>query len=134
MAKNPWKIPTNPFSMFKKAAPKYGQALKPQYKGHVDHKEAIEADEVEEDANGNVHVSDATSWSKETHPKGPGPSNLVDDIDYDETTKDLTVKYRDGFVAIYHNMSRGDVWTFATAESKGKWALQHLWNKAYDRG
>ena len=132
MAKNPWKIPTNPFSMFKKATD--GQALKPQYKGNVDHKQAIEEDEVEEDTNGNVHVSNATSWSKETHPNGPGPSNLVDDIDYNEDTKDLTVKYRDGFVAVYHNMSRGDIWTFATAESKGKWALQHLWNKPYDRG
>lgn len=124
-----WKIPTNTFSLFrKKTKQSYGK------QPTTSTKQAIEADEVVEDNNGNIKVENATSWDPETHPRGAGPSYLVDDINYNENTKDLTVKYRDGFVAVYHNMSRGDVYTFATASSKGRWAHNHLWDLPYDRG
>lgn len=124
-----WKIPTNTFSLFgRKTKQSYG---KPD---RTSTKQAIEADEVVEDKDGNIKVENATSWDSATHPMGAGPSHLVDDIDYNNSTQDLTVKYRDGFTAVYHNMSRGDVYTFMTASSKGRWALNHLWNKPYDRG
>jgi hypothetical protein len=129
-----WKIPSNTFSLFgRKEKPYYGKALD-RTELNPGHKQAIEDEEVEEDSKGNVHVSNATSWDNQTHPKGAGPSNLVDDIDYNNDTKDLTVKYRDGFVAVYHNIDRGDVWTFSTAASKGRWALENLWDLPYDRG
>lgn len=129
-----WKIPANAFSMFSssKQKPYYGKSL-PAAKAEKG-KQLIEEHEVEEDSKGNVHVSNATSWSPETHPKGAGPSYLVNDIDYNRDTKDLKVKYRDGFTAIYHDIEPGDVWTFATAESKGRWAHENLWNLPYDRG
>ena len=132
---NPWKIPANPFSMFaskKKQKPYYGKALPAEKieKG----KQLIEEYEVKEDDKGNINVDNATSWDSATHPNGAGPSKLVDDIKYDNDTKDLTVTYRDGFKAVYHNMERGDVFTFATAGSKGRWAHEHLWGLPYDRG
>lgn len=129
-----WKIPANTFSMFsrKKEKPYYGKSLERDRITSL--KQAVEEDEVEEDSKGNVHVSNATSWSKETHPNGAGPSYLVNDIDYNRETKDLKVKYRDGFVAIYHNIEPGDAWTFSTAESKGQWAHNNLWQLPYDRG
>lgn len=124
-----WKIPTNTFSLFsRKTKQSYGKPDK------TSTKQAIEADEVVEDKDGNIKVENATSWDPQTHPRGAGPSYLVDDIDYNNATQDLTVKYRDGFTAIYHNVSRGDAWTFTTAGSKGRWAHTHLWNKPYDRG
>ena len=128
-----WKIPTNTFSLFsRKTKPYYGKSL-PAAKTETT-KQLIEAYEVEEDNKGNIHVDNATSWATTTHPDGAGPSKLVDDIDYNRDTKDLTVKYRNGFTAVYHNIEPGEAWTFASSASKGQWAHNHLWNKPYDRG
>lgn len=129
-----WKIPANAFSMFSsnKQKPYYGKAL-PADKVEKG-KQLIEAYEVKEDNKGNVEVKDATSWDSQTHPNGAGPSKLVDDISYNRATQDLTVKYRDGFTAVYHNIEPGEAWQFSTAESKGRWAVNNLWGLPYDRG
>lgn len=77
-----------------------------------------------------VSVSNAQSWNPETHPDGRGDSQLVQDIDYN--TKDgLTVTYRDGFTANYDGITPDEAKQFAQSDSKGRWALSHLWNKPY---
>lgn len=132
---NPWKIPSNPFSIFSgkgKQKPYYGKSL-PAAKMDKG-KQLIEEYEVEEDDKGNIHVDNATSWDSITHPDGTGPSKLVDDIDYNRATQDLTVKYRNGFTAVYHNIEPGEAWTFATSSSKGQWAHNNLWHLPYDKG
>ena len=130
-----WKIPANTFSMFSsKQKPTYGKALAGSTGKITNMQQAVEADEVVEDSKGNIEVKNATSWDSETHPNGAGPSKLVDDIDYNRDTQDLTVKYRNGFTAVYHNIEPGEAWQFSTSESKGRWAHDNLWNLPYDRG
>jgi hypothetical protein len=77
-----------------------------------------------------VSVYNAQSWNKETHPNGRGDSYLVDEINYDGNGT-LDVKYRDGFTAEYDDISPQDAKDFAQADSKGRWALSHLWDKPY---
>lgn len=81
-----------------------------------------------------LDIKDAHSWNPETHPKGEGSSFLVNDIHYDPGTKKLTVTYRDGFTAIYDNITVEQAKDFITTDSKGRWAHKHLWNKPYKRG
>lgn len=69
------------------------------------------------------------SWNKETHPEGMGRSHLVQDIDYNGDKLDVT--YNDGFTAEYDNITPDEVKQFIQSDSKGRWALKHLWNKPY---
>lgn len=71
------------------------------------------------------------SWSVQTHPKGEGPSYLVQKIVYDPNTKILLVTYTDNFTAKYDDIPKSDVSTFIASPSKGRWALQNLWKKPY---
>ncbi len=80
---------------------------------------------------GDVSVQNAQSWNSETHPEGRGDSYLVDNIDYDGTTKKMVVKYRDGFTAEYDDIKSKDARDFAQSDSKGRWALKHLWKLPY---
>lgn len=77
-----------------------------------------------------VAVANAQSWNPETHPEGRNNSYLVDDIDYD-TDNGLTVTYRDGFKAHYDGITPTEAKEFAQADSKGRWALKHLWGRPY---
>ena len=81
-----------------------------------------------------VSVSDAQSWNPETHPNGRGSSFLVDSFDYDGEKNELTVTYRNGFTAVYNGISSKEATEFAQADSKGRWAQRHLWNRPYRRG
>lgn len=74
----------------------------------------------------------AQSWNPETHPEGRGDSLLVETIDYDEGTGNLDVQYRDGFKARYRNIDPDLVKQFNSADSKGRFALQHLWSLPYE--
>lgn len=76
-----------------------------------------------------ISVQNAQSWNKETHPQGRGDPYLVQDIDYKDGK--LDVKYRDGFTAEYDNITPQEAKDFAKADSKGRWAHAHLWNKPY---
>lgn len=78
-----------------------------------------------------IKVNNAKSWNKETHPNGKGPSQLVDDIIYDANSKELIVTYRNGFTAKYSGITEQEANDFASADSKGRWALNNLWNKPY---
>ena len=78
-----------------------------------------------------VYVANAQSWNQETHPEGRGDSYLVQDIDYNNGKLDVT--YRDGFTAEYDNISPQDAKEFAQADSKGRWALKHLWDSPYKK-
>lgn len=73
---------------------------------------------------------DAKSWAPDIHP-GIEPSSLVKVIDYDSKDLTLTVTYRDGFKATYHDISPELAEDFTKADSKGRWALANLWNRPY---
>lgn len=79
-----------------------------------------------------LNIRDAHSWNKETHPEGEGSSYLVNNIDYDPSTKDLTVQYRDGFTAKYSDIPLETAKDFVTSSSKGRFAHQHLFNLPYE--
>lgn len=81
-----------------------------------------------------LEIKDAHSWNRETHPEGEGSSYLVDDIHYDPATHKLTVKYRDGFVAIYDDIPLQLAKDFITSSSKGRFAHKFLWNRPYKAG
>ena len=78
-----------------------------------------------------VYVANVQSWNAETHPEGRGDSYLVQDIDYNNGKLDVT--YRDGFTAEYDNISPQDAKDFAQTDSKGRWALKHLWDLPYKK-
>lgn len=77
------------------------------------------------------NIEDAHSWNPETHPEGIGSSYLVQDINYDPNTQNLDVTYRDGFTARYDDMPLSMVKDFVSADSKGRWAHKHLFNRPY---
>lgn len=72
----------------------------------------------------------AKSWAPDIH-KGIEPSTLVKSIDYNGKDLTLTVVYRDGFKATYHNIDEDMAKEFSNADSKGRWALANLWGRAY---
>lgn len=80
---------------------------------------------------GKIVNANAQSWDPETHPNGRGDSYLVQDYDYDASTKQLNVTYRDGFNCTYDNISIDEAKDFNKASSKGRWAHKHLFNKPY---
>lgn len=80
-----------------------------------------------------MNISDAQSWNPETHPEGIGSSYLVNNIDYNPETEDLEVQYRDGFKARYGDISLSQAKDFISADSKGRWALKHLWPLSYEQ-
>lgn len=82
---------------------------------------------------GDLDIRDAQSWNRETHPDGPGPSQLVKRIDYDKDGEKLTVTYRDDFKAQYDINDDKMVMGFARADSKGRWALKNLWPLPYEQ-
>lgn len=82
---------------------------------------------------GDLDIRNAQSWNKETHPNGPGPSQLVKRIDFDKDGEHLDVTYRDGFRARYDFDDENKVMQFAKADSKGRWALKHLWLLPYEQ-
>lgn len=73
----------------------------------------------------------AKSWAADIHPNGTEPSTLVKSIDYNGGDKTLTVVYRDGFKATYHDIEPELAEEFSKADSKGRWALANLWDRAY---
>ena len=81
-------------------------------------------------ANTIFYVGNAKSWAPDIH-KGIEDSTLVKSIEYDETKKELTVTFRDGFTAHYPNITKDEATDFVEDESKGRWALANLWGRAY---
>ena len=83
----------------------------------------------------NVNVKDAQSWNPETNKRyrngHSGSSALVKDIKYDDKNNQLIVTYRDGFTAIYDGINADMVGEFISSDSKGRWALNNLWGRAY---
>ena len=90
-------------------------------KGHGD-------DEVVQDR---FYDGNAKSWAADIHPNGTEPSTLVAALDYNGGDKTLTVTYRDGFKATYHDIEPELAEEFSKADSKGRWALANLWDRAY---
>ena len=72
----------------------------------------------------------AKSWAPDIH-KGVEPSTLVKSIDYNGVDKTLTVVYRNGFKATYHDIDPDLADEFSKADSKGRWALANLWDRSY---
>lgn len=95
------------------------------YEQYENSREAEDEQNYEENhANDDIHVHNAQSWNYETHPNGIGPSYVVDDIDYDNDTKVMTVLLRDGATFTYENVDRETVVYFIESDSKGRW-----WNE-----
>lgn len=78
-----------------------------------------------------IENANAQSWNPETHPNGRGDSLLVADYSYDGDTKELNVTYRDGFNCTYDNISEEEAKAFNSADSKGRFARAHFFNRAY---
>jgi hypothetical protein len=78
-----------------------------------------------------ISAYDVQSWNPETHPEGRGRSLLVQDINYDDGH--LSVTYNDGFTAGYEGISPEQAKDFVTSDSKGRWALKHLWDLPYKK-
>ena len=82
-----------------------------------------------------IHLKNAQSWNPETNAKYrnglPGSSALVESISYNGDK--LQVKYRDGFTAENDGLTAKQVWDFFKSDSKGRWALKHLWDKDYKK-
>lgn len=72
----------------------------------------------------------AKSWASDIH-NGIEPSTLVKIIDYNGEDKTLTVTFRNGFKATYHDIDADMAKEFAEADSKGRWALANLWGRSY---
>lgn len=82
------------------------------------------------DAPHRFYDGNAKSWAPDIH-KGVEPSTLVKSIDYNGVDKTLTVVYRDGFKATYHDIEPDMADEFSKADSKGRWALANLWGRSY---
>ncbi len=78
-----------------------------------------------------IYSANVQSWNPETHPEGMGDSQLVQDIDYTRGDGTLDVTYRDGYTARYSDVPPEEVKEFTQSDSKGRWALAHLWDKPY---
>lgn len=78
-----------------------------------------------------LYVANAQSWNPQTHPNGRGNSLLVEEIDYNGESQDLTVKYRNGFKAKYEGITPKQAQDFSSSDSKGRWALKNLWDRPY---
>lgn len=84
----------------------------------------------EQDAPHRFYDGNAKSWAPDIH-QGVEPSTLVKAIDYNGGDKTLTVTYRDGFKATYHDIDADMAKEFSEADSKGRWALANLWDRSY---
>lgn len=99
-------------------------------------KERYYKNEAKIDSNDEIHIDNAQSWDPETDEKyrdgHTGDSSLVAGIDYDDSSKELTVKWRDAFgydQTTYKDVPREVAEEFAQAPSKGRFAINELWNK-----
>lgn len=93
-------------------------------------KQPVKNPQVKGDMSKGVDIMNAQSWNAETHPKGRGPSYLVDGISYDGNGK-LDVTYRDGAVCEYDDIPPEKVKEFVNSDSKGRWVHANLWSKPY---
>lgn len=94
--------------------------------------EVVQVGSITDDKNAPHRFYDGNpkSWAPDIH-KGTEPSTLVGSIDYNGGDKTLTVTYRDGFKATYHDIEPELAEEFSKADSKGRWALANLWGRAY---
>lgn len=94
--------------------------------------EVVQVGNISDDKNAphRFYDGNAKSWAPDIH-KGTEPSTLVRSIDYNGGDKTLTVVYRDGFKATYHDIEPKLAEEFSKADSKGRWALANLWNRDY---
>lgn len=86
---------------------------------------------VDNDKPYRFYDGNSKSWAADIHPNGTEPSTLVAAIDYNGGDKTLTVTYRSGFKATYHDIEPELAEEFSKADSKGRWALANLWNRSY---
>lgn len=92
--------------------------------------EAENAFNKKNDRGKSVFVARPISWAPDIH-NGHEPSSLVSEIDYDGKGN-LRVKYTTGpHTYLYTDIDYNDVLDFVKDESKGRWALAHLWNIPY---
>lgn len=61
--------------------------------------------------------NDKTSW--------------VQSFEYDEEKQELTVAFKDGFIAHYPNITKDLVAAFTESDSKGRFVWKNLYNRKY---
>lgn len=94
-------------------------------------KEEVKEEPVNKVGDTIFYVGNAKSWAPDIHPKGIEDSTWVKSIDYDESTKVLTVTFRDGFTAHYPNITKDEATAFVEDESKGRYVWKVLYNRKY---
>lgn len=75
-------------------------------------------------------VGNAKSWAPDLH-DGIEDSSWVRSIEYDESKKELTLTFRDGFTAHYPDIPKELVQDFVEDESKGHFVWKNLYNRKY---
>lgn len=68
----------------------------------------------------------AKSWAKDIHPNGTEPSSWVSVIDYNSSSLELKITFRDGTTCLYKDISPDMAESFSQAESKGRWVHNNL--------
>lgn len=61
--------------------------------------------------------NDKTSW--------------VQSFEYDEEKQELTVTFKDGFIAHYPNITKDEAAAFAESDSKGRFVHENLYHRKY---
>lgn len=107
----------------------------PELKGYNEGRAAFSLADEANALDDKLSITNAQSFDPETDEKyrggHPGDSSLVDNIDYDDDKKELTVKYRPGFYSgstvIYEDVPREVAEKFISSASKGRFAVKEIW-------
>lgn len=75
-------------------------------------------------------VGNVKSWAPDIH-RGIEDSSWVKSVEYDESKQELTVTFRDGFVAHYPDIPKDLATAFVEDESKGRFVWKNLYNRKY---
>ena len=58
-------------------------------------------------------------------------ASWVQSFEYDEEKQELTVTFKDGFIAHYPNIAKDLATAFAESDSKGSFVRKNLYNRKY---
>lgn len=75
-------------------------------------------------------VGNVKSWAPDIH-KGIEDSSWVKSVEYDESKQELTVTFRDGFIAHYPDIPKDLATAFVEDESKGRFVWKNLYHRKY---
>lgn len=88
--------------------------------------EVVQIGSTKDDELKRFYDGNAKSWAKDIHPNGTEPSTWVSVIDYDSSTLELKITFRDGTTCLYKDISPDMAEDFSKADSKGRWVHNNL--------